>query len=341
MQLVERGFHVMAGCLTAEGIKSLVAETGRAENLDAFLFDVTKAEDIAACAERVRTRCPDGLKYAHARARAEQRMEGSRAPARGSNGRVGGRWPTSALVNNAGISAGYFIEWSSPDDFRRNIEVNYLGTVGVTLAHLPMLRRASRARVINVASVAGFTTATGMAGFSASKHAIEGFSDVLRLELKPFGISVSIMEPSFQRTNIILNVDKQIEDSFDSGRPRRPPPRVGTSADAAGRRPRGAGREARKPASAEVQEVYGREYMEHAKWFASNTVARVAIDPQTTVTAMMYVPGGPRVSWLRCEHPQPALTSPHASALAAARRGPLTPQMARRADAIAAALHRR
>ena len=124
--------------------------------------------------------------------------------------------PNSALVNNAGISAGYLIEWSSPEDFRRNIEVNYLGTVNVTLAHLPLLRRASRARIINVASVGGFTTAPGMAGFVGSKHAVEGFSDVLRLELKPFGIPVSIMEPAFQRTNIILNIDQQIENCFSS-----------------------------------------------------------------------------------------------------------------------------
>jgi NAD(P)-dependent dehydrogenase (short-subunit alcohol dehydrogenase family) len=101
------------------------------------------------------------------------------------------------------------------------MDVNYHGTVNMTLAHLPLLRRAGRgrARVVNVASVAGFLTVPGMAAFTASKHAIEGFSDVLRLELGPFGIGVSVMEPSFQRTNIILNIDRQIEDAFQSGAP--------------------------------------------------------------------------------------------------------------------------
>ena len=120
-------------------------------------------------------------------------------------------------MNNAGIAAGFLIAWNTPEDFRRNINVNYLGTVEMTLAHLPLLRKASRARIINVASVAGYTTAPGMAAYVASKHAVEGFSDVLRLELKAFKIPVCIMEPAFQRTNIINNLDKLIDDTFRRG----------------------------------------------------------------------------------------------------------------------------
>jgi len=121
------------------------------------------------------------------------------------------------LVNNAGVAVGYLIEWSTSADFRRNMDVNYHGMVDMILAHLPLLRKAKHPRIINVSSAAGFTTAITMGGYTASKHAIEGFSDVLRLELAPFGISVSIIEPAFQRTNIIKNLDTLINSAYEAG----------------------------------------------------------------------------------------------------------------------------
>jgi len=63
VQLVARGYRVFAGCLTPEGIEALQAETQNSDKLTAFKLDVTKKEDIAASADRIRASCPDGLEY--------------------------------------------------------------------------------------------------------------------------------------------------------------------------------------------------------------------------------------------------------------------------------------
>ena len=290
-----RGFEVFAGCLTADGVKELERETNAAARLHAFVLDVSKPADVQACAERVRAHCPKGLKYARAPREPHSPPRRERAHARRAHARRcavhAPRTPRSALVNNAGIAAGFLIEWSSIEDFRRNMEVNYLGGVQMTLAHLPLLRQAARARIVNVASVAGFATAPGMAGYVASKHAVEGFSDVLRLELKAFKIPVSIIEPAFQRTNIIRGLDQQFERAFNNGKRHTPQPAASASATATRSRTRAPyadRRAARTPAApAEVQETYGREYMEKSK-LMSVRINRIAISPQFTVDAMMY-----------------------------------------------------
>jgi len=63
VQLVARGYRVFAGCLTPEGVEALRPETQNSDKLTAFKLDVTKQEDIAACADRIRAACPDGLEY--------------------------------------------------------------------------------------------------------------------------------------------------------------------------------------------------------------------------------------------------------------------------------------
>ncbi len=98
------------------------------------------------------------------------------------------------LVNNAGIGISGPIEFIPLDELRRQLEVNLVGQVAVTQAFLPNIREAT-GRIVNVSSIGG-RMALPMAGpYAASKHALEAVSDSLRRELRPWGISVSIIEP--------------------------------------------------------------------------------------------------------------------------------------------------
>ena len=142
-------------------------------------------------------------------------------------------------MNNAGTVSGWRIDWSSPDDFRRTMDVNFHGMVGMVLALMPLLRRAKAARIVNVSSAAGYLASPFMGAYVASKHAIEGFSDVLRIELRELRIPVCVIEPTFHRTNLISNMDKVIESTFRSGK------WVGTRGKGCGVLARGEGRAGR------------------------------------------------------------------------------------------------
>jgi NAD(P)-dependent dehydrogenase (short-subunit alcohol dehydrogenase family) len=106
-----------------------------------------------------------------------------------------------ALVNNAGIAIAMPLEFIPLDELRRQLEVNVIGQVAVTQAFLPQLRR-SRGRVVFVGSIAGQSALPFLGPYAASKHALEAIADTLRLELKPFGVDVSILEPGTIRTPI-------------------------------------------------------------------------------------------------------------------------------------------
>jgi NAD(P)-dependent dehydrogenase (short-subunit alcohol dehydrogenase family) len=105
------------------------------------------------------------------------------------------------LVNNAGIALGSPLELVPVDQLRHQLEVNLVGQVAVTQALLPALRRA-KGRIIFMGSIAGRSALPFLAPYAASKHALEAVADSLRLELKPFGIPVSIVEPGSIRTAI-------------------------------------------------------------------------------------------------------------------------------------------
>jgi len=107
----------------------------------------------------------------------------------------------SGLVNNAGIAVGSPLEVIPIDALRRQLEVNVIGQVMVTQAFLPLLRLA-RGRIVNMGSIAGRGTIPVMGPYSASKHALEALTDALRLELQPWGLHVSIIEPGAVATPI-------------------------------------------------------------------------------------------------------------------------------------------
>ncbi len=99
------------------------------------------------------------------------------------------------IVNSAGIVLPGYVEKLDLAAFRRQIEVNYLGAVHVIQAALPGLIRRGSGHIVNVCSAAGFIGVFGYAAYAGSKYALRGYSDVLRLELKPRGIYVSIVFP--------------------------------------------------------------------------------------------------------------------------------------------------
>ena len=107
----------------------------------------------------------------------------------------------SGLVNNAGIAIGSPLELIPLQQLRRQLEVNVVGQIAVTQAVLPLLRRA-HGRIVNMGSIAGRGTIPMMGPYSASKHALEALTDALRLELYPWGIEVSIIEPGAVATPI-------------------------------------------------------------------------------------------------------------------------------------------
>ena len=105
------------------------------------------------------------------------------------------------LVNNAGIALSAPLELVPPEELRYQLEVNVVGQIAVTQALLPALRRA-RGRIVFVGSIAGRSALPFLGPYAASKHALEAVADSLRVELRPFGIHVSIVEPGTIKTKI-------------------------------------------------------------------------------------------------------------------------------------------
>ena len=106
------------------------------------------------------------------------------------------------LLNNAGSACGGFAEEVEPEEWRSLFEVNVFGLIEVTRAVLPFMRRQKRGRIINMSSISGRFGFPGLAPYAASKHAVEGFSESLRLEMKPHGVHVVLIEPGSYRTAI-------------------------------------------------------------------------------------------------------------------------------------------
>ena len=106
-----------------------------------------------------------------------------------------------ALVNNAGY--GYFgaIETVSDEQARRQIEVNLFALASLTRLVLPLMRTQGRGRIVNISSVAGKVVLPFGGWYHVSKFAVEAFSDALRMEVRPFGISVSLIEPGGIKTD--------------------------------------------------------------------------------------------------------------------------------------------
>lgn len=109
--------------------------------------------------------------------------------------------PISSLVNNAGYGLVGPVEEASLDEIRAQFEVNVFAQLAITQAVLPFMRQRHAGRILNITSMGGLLTFPGVGVYNASKFAMEGFSDVLRKELAPFGIHVTAVEPGLFPTD--------------------------------------------------------------------------------------------------------------------------------------------
>lgn len=161
-RLAERGDQVLATDLAGERPADLPA------GVDYRTLDVRSDEDWAAAREWVRTTW-DGL---------------------------------DVLVNNAGVAAGGRIDVTTMDDWQWIVDINLLGVVRGCRTFVPLLKEQGSGHIVNTASLAGLVHAPGMSSYNAVKAGVVALSETLSHELAPFGIAVSVVCPSFFRTNL-------------------------------------------------------------------------------------------------------------------------------------------
>jgi len=106
------------------------------------------------------------------------------------------------LINNAGFAVAGFIEDLKLDEIRMQFETNFFGHVAITQAVLPVMRRQCSGHIIMVSSIAGLHGSVSISSYSASKHALEGWSESLRMEVNSLGIKVVLVEPGSFQTDI-------------------------------------------------------------------------------------------------------------------------------------------
>jgi NAD(P)-dependent dehydrogenase (short-subunit alcohol dehydrogenase family) len=176
LALARRGFDVLAGVRTEEGARALANEPS--PRVTPVVLDVTDEASVRAAADRVGERL-------------------------------------DVLVNNAGIPVGGVLEALPLEAFCQTLEVNVVGQVAVTQAVLPALR-ATSGRVIFMSSISGRVSAPALTPYAASKFALEAVADGLRIELRPWGIDVVLIEPSAIDTAMWRGAEDQYESQVDA-----------------------------------------------------------------------------------------------------------------------------
>jgi NAD(P)-dependent dehydrogenase (short-subunit alcohol dehydrogenase family) len=121
----------------------------------------------------------------------------------------------AGLVNNAGTTVPCPLEYLPLDTLREQLEVNLVGHVAMTQAFLPQLRR-SRGRIVNISSLAGRLPVPVMGSYTGAKHAMEGLSGSLRLELAGSGVRVSVVEPGDIRTSMSGKLHRDVTAAMSS-----------------------------------------------------------------------------------------------------------------------------
>lgn len=112
------------------------------------------------------------------------------------------------LINNAGICYRSVVEHMDIDSEMVQLKTNYLGPMSLIRSVLPIMREQGGGRIINVSSVSGMVSMPTMASYSASKHALEGATEALWYEARPYGIKVSLVEPGFINSDSFKHVVK-------------------------------------------------------------------------------------------------------------------------------------
>ncbi len=171
--LIQHEFRVFGSVRKKEDAERLAKEFG--ENFVPLIFDITDEAGVHAAAQKVREQL---------------------------NGET-----LFGLVNNAGVAVPAPLMHQPIDDFRKQMEINLIGQLIVTQAFTPLLGsdhslRGKPGRIINISSVGGKRGSPFLGAYVASKHALEGFSECLRLELMLYGIDVIIVGPGAVATPI-------------------------------------------------------------------------------------------------------------------------------------------
>ncbi|MEL4105477.1 oxidoreductase [Oscillospiraceae bacterium WX1] len=107
------------------------------------------------------------------------------------------------LVNNAGFGLLSAVEEATDEEVRKNYDANVFGLLNVTREVLPFMRKQRSGHVINLSSVGGLTGVTGWGLYCSTKFAVEGITEALAIELAPFGIHATAVEPGFFRTEFL------------------------------------------------------------------------------------------------------------------------------------------
>jgi NAD(P)-dependent dehydrogenase (short-subunit alcohol dehydrogenase family) len=110
--------------------------------------------------------------------------------------------PLDAIVNNAGFAMAGFAEDVSDAELRRQFDTNFFGAAAVTRAFLPQFRRQGSGHIVILSSISGRMGFPGVGSYAASKFALEGWAETLRLEMKPLGVQVVLVEPGSFETDI-------------------------------------------------------------------------------------------------------------------------------------------
>jgi NAD(P)-dependent dehydrogenase (short-subunit alcohol dehydrogenase family) len=139
---------------------------------------------------------PAGVEMLDLDVRSDASVEACVATLLGREGRI------DVLVNNAGFMAFGESEGTSPEEAREQFETNLFGPMRLINAVLPVMRRQGRGRIVNLSSLVGLVGVPLLPLYTASKFALEGYSESLRYELSDFGIWVSLIEPSWVRTGL-------------------------------------------------------------------------------------------------------------------------------------------
>jgi NAD(P)-dependent dehydrogenase (short-subunit alcohol dehydrogenase family) len=178
--LVENGFMVFAAVRKASDGEQLQRDAG--PGLHPVIMDVTDGGSIQAAVARV-----------------SEILAGSNL---------------DGLVNVAGIGLAAPLEFVTQDDLRRMFDVNVFGQLAVTQAFLPLLHR-SRGRIVNMSSVGAHIAIPFGGVLNACKAAFGTLSDTLRMELRPFGIRVSTIEPAAIRTPAVEKTLGHVDETID------------------------------------------------------------------------------------------------------------------------------
>lgn len=160
-KLLQQGHTVYVAARRVEAMQDLAAQ-----GATPLRMDITQEGDVAAVVERI------------------QKEHGA----------------LDVLVNNAGYAIYGSVEETSIDDARAQFEVNLFGLARLTQLLIPAMRERGRGTIVNISSMGGKIYTPLGAWYHATKHAVEGWSDALRIELKSFGIDVVVIEPGIIAT---------------------------------------------------------------------------------------------------------------------------------------------